>query len=86
MGNKYVLSLIAAALSFGLCYFWLTKEEQENEKFDHSFKKAGIPDQMEDKDIANFENAKMVSEGSQFGVQYFNKLSNAKKAELNTEK
>lgn len=33
---------------------------------------AGIPDQTGHEDPAQFENAKMVSEGSQFGVNYYN--------------
>lgn len=37
-----------------------------------TFEKAGHPDQMDAKDAADLENAKMVSEGSQFGVQYYN--------------
>ncbi|MHA6251421.1 hypothetical protein [Oceanobacillus sp. CAU 1775] len=37
-----------------------------------TFEKAGKPDQLESRDIADLENAKMVSEGSQFGVQYYN--------------
>ncbi|MGY0692254.1 hypothetical protein ACW2QC_05590 [Virgibacillus sp. FSP13] len=35
---------------------------------------AGIPDQTGNKDLAQFENAKMVSEGSQFGVNYYNEV------------
>lgn len=41
---------------------------------DHTIKEAGLPEQMEEQDAAQLENAKMVSEGSQFGVQYYNKL------------
>ncbi len=37
-----------------------------------TFEKAGHPDQVRAKDEADLENAKMVSEGSQFGVQYYN--------------
>lgn len=33
---------------------------------------AGIPDQVDREDIAQLENAKMVSEGSQYGVNYYN--------------
>lgn len=33
---------------------------------------AGIPDQMESTEMDQLENSKMVSEGSQFGVRYFN--------------
>lgn len=37
-----------------------------------TFEKAGQPDQLDGRDISDLENAKMVSEGSQFGVQYYN--------------
>ncbi len=43
---------------------------------DETFEDAGAPDQSNNKDIAQFENAKMVSEGSQFGVQYYNEYKN----------
>src|SRR5690625_4538863 len=33
---------------------------------------AGAPDQTTNKDLAQFEKAKMVSEGSKFGVNYYN--------------
>ncbi|WP_156290464.1 hypothetical protein [Oceanobacillus salinisoli] len=33
---------------------------------------AGIPDQSSEVDEVQMENAKMVSEGSQFGVHYYN--------------
>lgn len=39
---------------------------------------AGIPDQVENKDRSQFENAKMVSEGSQFGVNYYNEVKDKK--------
>ncbi|MFD1038738.1 hypothetical protein ACFQ3N_10100 [Virgibacillus byunsanensis] len=42
---------------------------------------AGIPDQTGNKDPAQLENAKMVSEGSQFGVEYYNEV----KAENNED-
>lgn len=35
---------------------------------------AGIPDQVDRLEQDQLENAKMVSEGSQFGVQYFNEV------------
>ena len=37
-----------------------------------TFEDAGKPDQSSENDLAQLENAKMVSEGSQFGVQYYN--------------
>lgn len=42
--------------------------------------KAGIPDQIDDQELSQLENAKMVSEGSQYGVQYYNEV---KKDEVN---
>jgi|SRR5690625_3450477 len=35
---------------------------------------AGIPDQVGNIDHTQLENAKMVSEGSQYGVNYYNEL------------
>ncbi|AIF43884.1 hypothetical protein [Virgibacillus sp. SK37] len=43
-----------------------------NDSLKEPFEDAGVPDQSETKDLAQLENAKMVSEGSQFGVQYYN--------------
>ena len=37
-----------------------------------TFEKAGHPDQSPRQELADLENSKMVSEGSQFGVQYYN--------------
>jgi len=45
-----------------------------NTHLDETIKDAGMPDQVEAKDISQLENSKMVSEGSQFGVQYYNEL------------
>jgi len=50
-------------------------DKYENGTISHSLANAGIPDQMEREDESQIENAKMVSEGSQFGVQYFNEMS-----------
>ncbi|GIO22337.1 hypothetical protein [Oceanobacillus sp. J11TS1] len=36
------------------------------------FENAGKPDESTDMELDQLENAKMVSEGSQFGVQYYN--------------
>ncbi|WP_010530409.1 hypothetical protein [Lentibacillus jeotgali] len=48
----------------------MNKEEQT----DSTFEEAGAPDQTESKAPAQLENSKMVSEGSQFGVDYYNKV------------
>ncbi|TFJ94524.1 hypothetical protein [Lentibacillus salicampi] len=41
---------------------------------DSTLEDAGAPDQVASKDFAQLENSRMVSEGSQFGVQYYNKV------------
>jgi len=70
--NKRLLMIVsgAGALSaLGITYFM----NKQNEKYRNTpFENAGIPDQANNKDLAQLENAKMVSEGSQFGVQYYN--------------
>jgi hypothetical protein len=52
-----------------------------DESSDSTFEDAGVPDQAPNNDLAQLENAKMVSEGSQFGVQYYNKYKNENEAE-----
>lgn len=48
---------------------------RRNEFEDYStLEEAGIPDQLERIDLAQIENAKMVSEGSQYGVNYYNEV------------
>ena len=37
-----------------------------------TLEEAGIPDQLDRADLAQVENSKMVSEGSQYGVHYYN--------------
>lgn len=70
-------------LTFITTYLILSKDEKRShESFNLSMEKAGVPDQMESEDPAETENADMVSEGSQFGVQYFNHLPESKKEEL----
>ena len=49
-------------------------EKGDELHLDETIEDAGIPDQTGEKDHAQLENAKMVSEGSQFGVQYYNEL------------
>ncbi|AXI08961.1 hypothetical protein CUC15_08540 [Oceanobacillus zhaokaii] len=45
----------------------LNKQDQYS-----TFDNAGVPDEAPSMDQAQLENSKMVSEGSQFGVQYYN--------------
>ena len=55
-------------------YFFRNRSEGAKTTFARTFAKAGAPDQLEGMELADLENNKMVSEGSQFGVQYFNKV------------
>lgn len=79
MRKRYVVS----ALGFGVAGYLLgtkknNKQESVNEprdmEEDLTLYNAGKPDQVDDLELDQLENAKMVSEGSQFGVQYYNNL------------
>jgi len=74
MKKRYILPLMGAVATVGIGY--LMKNKNQNnlvaEPYNASFVNAGIPDQIDSIERDQLENAKMVSEGSQFGVQYFN--------------
>lgn len=53
--------------------------ESEYEYFS-VLEEAGIPDQLDRIDLAQIENAKMVSEGSQYGVNYYNEIQEEEEA------
>lgn len=76
MFRATMLSIVISALFVMLAYFLKSryKAKQQPTGFVRTFSKAGAPDQMEQTEMDDFENSKMVSEGSQFGVQYFNKF------------
>lgn len=80
-GWLYLMRSFFAMTILGLCLFlfvnyFRNKSSKETTSFVRTFTKAGAPDQLDETDVANLENSKMVSEGSQFGVQYFNKFMN----------
>ncbi|HEX6595269.1 MAG TPA: hypothetical protein VF095_11950 [Bacillota bacterium] len=79
MKKRYLLSA-AGALGIGILGYYLTKRQRQSNEQYSTFEHAGAPDQSPVNDLAQLENAKMVSEGSQFGVQYYNE----KKAEQDT--
>jgi len=85
MKKRYLLSA-AGAIGAGVAGY-LLKDERNRKKIkdfagaftsknsnqeNRTFENAGVPDQSEDNDLSQLENSKMVSEGSQFGVQYYN--------------
>lgn len=55
--------------------------KRENEYFS-VLEEAGIPDQLSRIDLAQIENAKMVSEGSQYGVNYYNEVQDRENMEM----
>lgn len=57
-----------------------SKLKNRNEK-NTTLEEAGIPDESEKKDIAQLENSKMVSEGSLFGVSYYNEVKEEEEKE-----
>ncbi|MEN1967011.1 hypothetical protein WMZ97_02935 [Lentibacillus sp. N15] len=86
MKKRYIISAVGAAAGAGTAGYLLLDKEKRNkmqekaksviDKFKEdgvsTLDEAGIPDQTDNNDQAQFENAKMVSEGSQFGVNYYN--------------
>ncbi|WP_138419638.1 hypothetical protein [Aquibacillus sediminis] len=65
-----------SAVGFGTLTFLALNPKNKENKADRTvstlpIKKAGVPE------IDHSENAKMVSEGSQFGVDYYNKWQEA---------
>ena len=76
MKKRYILPLIGALATLGVKYWQKNKEDNSNTNtLANSLVNAGIPDQVDNTDLAQLENSKMVSEGSQFGVQYFNEIA-----------
>ncbi len=88
MKKRYVLPIIGAAATVGVSYLMKNKNENgsaNSGSVKNSFVQAGIPDQVDKEDRTQLENAKMVSEGSQFGVQYFNKTAQEEIEDLSRE-
>ncbi|MGM8211883.1 hypothetical protein ACLIBH_03705 [Virgibacillus sp. W0430] len=69
MKKRYIASIGAAGASVA-AGLWLKNKQKKSEK--STLEQAGVPDQMEHNSLDQLENAKMVSEGSQYGVQYYN--------------
>ncbi|MEI3611025.1 hypothetical protein [Pseudogracilibacillus sp. SO30301A] len=83
MKKRYILPLIGAAATVGVRYLIKNKNEDLAKTTTmNSYIQAGMPDQLDSRDRTQLENAKMVSEGSQYGVQYFNELAEDEMEEL----
>ncbi|MEI3606762.1 hypothetical protein SPD48_13725 [Pseudogracilibacillus sp. SE30717A] len=88
MKKRYVLPIIGAAATIGVSYLMKNRENSSSDSESSTtdtFVQAGIPDQVNKEDRTQLENAKMVSEGSQFGVQYFNKTAQEEIENLSKE-
>lgn len=75
MKKKIALSALGITGVIGAAcagYMLNDRAKKKNKGINQTFEYAGVPDQSEKVDLAQLENAKMVSEGSQFGVQYYN--------------
>lgn len=72
MKKRYIIPIIGAIASAGVSYLMKNKKDNNGETtLAETLKNAGMPDQVDSYEHDQFENAKMVSEGSQFGVQYY---------------
>lgn len=69
--------LVFMLLSFAVmsCLLRVNNNRKYGDSFSLSIEKAGIPDQMDIDDQAQIDNINMLSEGSQYGVQYFNEFA-----------
>lgn len=87
--NKKLLWFLGIASAFSLLWaFFKMNESNQQDTLEKTFENAGKPGQLEEErhDAAQRENANMVSEGSQFGVQYFNKTAKEEREELEKNK
>lgn len=71
--KKRLLLPIAGAVGASVAGYLYNKSKKQDADNNSTFENAGAPDQSEATDLAQLENAKMVSDGSQFGVQYYTK-------------
>lgn len=86
MKKRYVIPVVGAVASAGIGYLLMkTSKSDEQTTFMDTLAQAGMPDQLNADDNDQLENAKMVSEGSQFGVQYFNQTLEDEMKELDEQ-
>lgn len=79
--NKILISSTSALAGMAVGYMLkktknnLTNVPEDDYRyFNQTVDNAGKPDEIDSLEKEQLENAKMVSEGSQFGVQYYNEL------------
>ncbi|HLR42205.1 MAG TPA: hypothetical protein VK067_03060 [Pseudogracilibacillus sp.] len=71
MKKRYVLPVIGAVAALGTTLILKNRNSDESTTLMHTMRNAGKPDEVGNLERDQLENAKMVSEGSQFGVQYY---------------
>lgn len=75
MNKGYVLGVGSVILGTVIGFMVASQKKlKDNAPKPDNLKLAGVPDQLEKEDLEQLENAKMVSEGSQFGVKYYNEV------------
>lgn len=76
MNKGYIYGAVTAASAAMIAGALVVRKKKINDNEPDNLELAGIPDQLkkENEKLEQLENAKMVSEGSQFGVQYYNEI------------
>jgi len=74
MKNRWVYTLLGT-ISMVLVFLMTRKNRRLSLDKYFPLKSAGQPDQTERVDDTQLENSKMVSEGSLYGVQYYNEMA-----------
>ncbi|HLR60362.1 MAG TPA: hypothetical protein VK094_07820 [Pseudogracilibacillus sp.] len=71
-----IISAIVSVLASLVFYDLYTGSKKDRHRESRIMKLAGKPGQEEEDEVEKMENAKMVSEGSQFGVHYYDRNKN----------
>src|SRR5699024_8460765 len=73
MRKNYMLAIFTVVAAAITSYFFIrNRSKNEPTSFVRTLMNAGLPDQVDELEADQLENSKMVSEGAQFGVQYYN--------------
>lgn len=80
MKNVYILTAVGLSALAG--YVVMKKVQKNNEKDHTLLEDAGIPDQVNHQDQEQLSKADMVSEGSLYGVQYYNEATENEPSEV----
>lgn len=73
--KKLIIPLTLGAISVGtLASFYLIKSRKKINTEELTVAKAAFPDQLDIYEDDHFENTKMMSEGSHYGIDYYNEI------------